>query len=123
MIALLPLFIMWSGAFSQSINDVYDGGVEKMKKKIYDEAIKDFSFVIQKDSYYYNALHDRAMCYAAQNKIDLAIKDLSASITAKKDFLQAFLDRADIYYKTNKTKEALADYEQIIKLHHGEFQK
>jgi hypothetical protein len=42
MIALLPLFIMWSGAFSQSINDVYDGGVEKMKKKYMTKQLRIF---------------------------------------------------------------------------------
>ena len=101
---LLCILIMWIGGFSQTVNDIYDGGVEKMNKKLYDEAIKDFSSVILKDSYYFNAYHDRAMCYAAQNKMYLAIADLESAIATKKAYENALHIREE---QTNHHKYIL----------------
>lgn len=85
----------------------------------FNEAIADFTEVIEKNpsnaEYYYL----RGMIYKRLNKHDEALKDFNKAIELNPNFAEAFLGRGDLHSEKKNYNQAIMDYTHVISLNSG----
>ena len=64
-----------TGVYSQTVNFYYDRGVKLIEEKKYNDAIKDFDYVIKNYPDYFEAYNGRALCKINAGEIEDAIND------------------------------------------------
>jgi len=92
---------------------------EYIKKKQYDEAIKECSRQINHETEVYNvgiAYVNRGFAYAVKGLYDKAIADYSTAIKANPTSETAYLNRGNAYYAKKQYDEAIADYRKAVEL-------
>jgi tetratricopeptide (TPR) repeat protein len=101
---------------AQTANSMFDSGCAKFKNKDYLGAIDEFTKVVNKSSYFYEAYLERARCYYALNQNDKAMADCNKSVEINPKYHQAFLFRGELNAEMNNSKAAFADYNKCLEL-------
>jgi tetratricopeptide (TPR) repeat protein len=94
----------------------FDSGKASYKKKLYENAISDFSNAIQLDPNYAAAYNERGIAYYDQGKFDKAISDYNEAIRLDPNNAGAYNNRGDVYDDQGKFDEAIRDYNKAIRL-------
>lgn len=94
----------------------FNRGLYYARAAQYDDAIKDFTKVIELNQNYVYAYNNRGFCYKNNGQYDNAIKDFTKAIELKPDYAYAYDNRADAYEKINKWYEQMADYKEILSM-------
>ncbi len=95
---------------------LYNRGVAYMNKGDNENAVKDFSRVIELQPGNFSAYNNRAFTYKNTGKFDEAIKDYSEVIKLKPDFTIAYYGRGISYKYTGNKEKALADLKKALSL-------
>lgn len=102
---------------------LYNRGVAYMNKGDNDNAIKDFSKVIELQPKNIFALNNRGLINKNKGKFDDAIKDYSQLIKLKPDFAVAYYGRGYSYQMKGEKEKALGDYKKALSLGYTEAKK
>ncbi len=81
-----------------------------------EEALADFEDAINLNPQRWQALHNRAVCYAMQGDFERALADFDRTIEIKPDYANARFNRGEIYYEQGEYRRAIDDYNQAIRL-------
>ena len=81
-----------------------------------EEALADFEDAINLNPQRWQALHNRAVCYAMQGDYERALADFDRTIEIKPDYANARFNRGEIYYEQGEYRRAIDDYNQAIRL-------
>ena len=93
------------------------------KKGLLDEALTDFSAVINMKPSYYNAYLYRGITLARQGKSQLTLADLKKAIALSPYYVEtAYLQRGGILGKLGELDRALADFNRVIDVNPGFWQ-
>jgi len=87
-----------------------------IRKRQYEQAIKDYDESIKLNPNYAKPLNNRGVAYQKEGKYDRAIEDFDAAIKIDPNYLDAFANRAETYQKKGDYPRALRDFDQAIRL-------
>ena len=115
-LTLIPIFIfaICTPAISQNVEDFFQLGIRYFKADEFLKAKKKFTFVVSKNSMYYEAYTYRARCYIALNQPDSAEQDFNTALEKQMSYLPAHYYRADFYFHQKKLPKALKDLDYVI---------
>ncbi|MCM0760455.1 tetratricopeptide repeat protein [Sporomusa sphaeroides DSM 2875] len=82
----------------------------------YDNAVYDFSRVIEINPRSDDAYVKRGIAYGMEYEFDLAIADFSKAIALNSSNDAAFLLRGEIYFFSERLEQAIQDYSNVIRL-------
>lgn len=99
------------------IADIYNNrGNVYLAKESFDNAVSDYSEVLNIDSVNVKAYSNRAGAYILMADLDNALSDCNNAIRLDSLGLNAYVKRASIFESKKLYNEALDDYKKIIKL-------
>lgn len=81
-----------------------------------DDALADFEEAIKLNPERWQALHNRAYCFAVKGDFERALADYDRTIELKPDYANARFNRGEIRYEQGNYREAIDDYNQAIRL-------
>ena len=84
----------------------------------FDQAVSDFTKVIEMDPNNADAYNDRASAYGNQGNFTQAIADYTRAIEINPNFIKAYYNRGVIYYTIKEYDKAWADVKKIEALGH-----
>jgi tetratricopeptide (TPR) repeat protein len=102
-----------------SVCSAIDLCYENIKKKRYDDAIKECTRQINRETDVDDvgiAYANRGLAYAGKGLYDLAIADYDTAIKAKPGYEKAYFNRGNAYYAKGQYEEAIDDYTKAIEL-------
>lgn len=91
-------------------------GLEYMKQNRYDEAIREFDFIIEEDALWFPAYYNRAVSYANSKRDKEALQDFNYVIANYPDNADAYFNRGVVYENLGIYPNAIKDYTETIKL-------
>jgi len=91
-------------------------GLAYLEQKQFDEAISEFTKVIEMKRALPEAYYNRGLAYAKKNDADHAIADYSKAIELNPRDADTYFNRGLAYYKKDNLEEAIADYTKVIEL-------
>jgi tetratricopeptide (TPR) repeat protein len=115
-IGLFILVVLFSGA---SVCYAQDLCYEGIKKKNYDDAIKECTKQINRETEVRDvsiSYTNRGIAYAGKGQYDQAIADYDTAIKASPKYENAYFSRGNAYYAKKQYDEAIADYNKAIEL-------
>lgn len=92
----------------------YKRGDEYLKLELYEEAIADYSYVIEKLPSHFSARNNRGVAYWRTNRLELAIADFDQAIAKDPVHAIGYYNRARAYLDYGKPASGLADMEKLI---------
>jgi len=95
-------------------------GLTYLEQKQFDEAISEFTRVIEMSPDSADAYYNRGLAYAKKNDAEHAIADYSKAIELNPRDSDTYFNRGLAYYKENKMEESIADYTKVIELNPNE---
>ena len=103
----------------QIIDKQYHRATMFFEKKDYDEALRNFSEIIDKDETYILAYFGKANIYANQGDYDKAIEELNKITKFDNMFLEAYYLLGVLYDKKQDIDMAVQMFEKVIYLNHS----
>ena len=104
-------------AGSEKVNDsVFVQGKIKYNNGKYEEAIQDFTSIIQSDAKSTDAYLQRGFCYALIKDFNHSIEDFTTVIQLQPDHEWAYVSRGGAYNKINEYNKAIDDFNTALKL-------
>lgn len=100
----------------KGIDSIFVQGKIKYNNGNYEEAVKDFSSIVQSDAKNTNAYLQRGFCYALLKDFAHAIEDFTTVIQLEPDHEWAYVSRGGAYNKTNEYNKAIDDFNTALKL-------
>jgi tetratricopeptide (TPR) repeat protein len=91
-------------------------GLAYLEAKQFDEAINEFTKVIEKNPSSPEAYYNRGLAYAKKGDTEHAIADYSKAIDLNPRDADTYFNRALAYYKKGAIQEAIDDYTKVIQL-------
>ena len=82
----------------------------------YDDAIKEYSYIIAYDKGLHNVYSNRGNAYNSKGDYDKAINDFNKAIELKSDFAGYYYNRGVAYNEKKDYEHAMVDYTMAIKL-------
>lgn len=79
-------------------------------------ALADFDEAVKLDPNRWQAVHNRAVCFAMNGEFERALADLDRTIELKPDYANARFNRGEIRYEQGDYRRAIDDYNQAIRL-------
>ncbi|HKP39239.1 MAG TPA: tetratricopeptide repeat protein [Pyrinomonadaceae bacterium] len=103
------------------VNALTKSGNEKIQKKDFDGAIRDFNEAIPEanpmpDNVKSGLYLSRSHAYEGKGDLDKALEDLNKAIKLQPNNVYAYQNRASLHKKRKEPDEALADYSKAIKI-------
>lgn len=86
----------------------------------FDEAVKDYTNLIKKDSKNQDYYHNRGLAYLQLKDFPSAVDDFTAAIEIKKEFAEAYFNRANAYSKMERYTDACDDIKSAEKYGYAE---
>jgi tetratricopeptide (TPR) repeat protein len=80
----------------------------------FDEAIKDFSVIIDLNPFYGLAWYNRGLAHQRAKMYDEAIRDYSEAIRIDGRYEDAYNNRGNCYYEQEQYEQAIEDYNRIL---------
>ncbi|KPK98512.1 MAG: hypothetical protein AMJ95_03875 [Omnitrophica WOR_2 bacterium SM23_72] len=116
-VALSLFFTVGSGyAQVQEAQEKFDSGMEFYEKKMYDQAIKEFTQAIERKSDFAKAHHQRGLAYQSLGKLEKAIADYTAAISLGLCEAEIYYNRGIAYYYNDSLDKAIEDWSQAIEV-------
>ena len=94
----------------------FNKGLQAMKRKNWNEGIKQFTKVVDMHPRFYLAHYNRGLAYSGMGNIEQAIADYSKAIDMEPKFTNAYNSRGLAYSGTGNIEQAIADYSKAIEL-------
>ena len=98
------------------IQTIFSQGVKNINIKNFDQAIIDFTQVINLNTNYTEAYFLRGYVYAEKSNYNQAIIDFNQAIRLNTNYTEAYFWRASVYEVLSDYRRAQADYETVLKL-------
>lgn len=122
---LLGLFIVFLGqqpslaasnyVDRQNASDLFNLGLENVRQHNYQEALDNFTRVIDFDKNFVNAAYsNRCLVHFQLNNYHVAKSDCKIALQRNPDNLEALLNLGLVYYQLKDYSAAIAQYQQII---------
>ncbi|MGA9380621.1 MAG: tetratricopeptide repeat protein [Phormidium sp.] len=102
--------------FQMSADDYFRAGVQQLQRQNYQEAVKDFTDVIDLNPNSAAALSNRCLAYLQLGEYESAILDCTQAVNLNSQNTESYLNRGLANYKQGNYQAAIADYQQVIKL-------
>jgi len=110
----------WVGLFKKRdpVNPIvlYLYGDAKLRLKLYDEALAEFSESIKYDDKFALAYCGRGKALSAKNESDLALKDFNSALNCNEEIAELFYLRSREYHKQGKFNNSISDCSKAIQL-------
>ena len=100
----------------KTMDSIFVQGKIKYNNGNYEDAIKDFSMIIQSDAKSTNAFLQRGFCYALVKDFAHAIDDFTSVIQLEPDHEWAYVSRGGAYNKVNEYNKAIDDFNKALLL-------
>jgi tetratricopeptide (TPR) repeat protein len=94
----------------------YNRGLAHFQRKLWDNAIADYSRAIEIDPKYTDAYYSRGLIYDNFSQWNQAIADYSKAIEIDPIYIRAYNERSIIYGKTGQLDKAIADCSKAIEI-------
>lgn len=94
-------------------------GISSANKKLYEQAIYDYSRAIEKHPEYARVYELRGSTYFKNGEYGLAIKDYNTVIEIDSEFTEAYVSRGVAYAGKGQYELAIQDYHKAIELNPG----
>ena len=109
-------FLLFSSSLlnAQNYFTAYKNGEKSYESQDYDNAIIEFTKVLESKSNHDRALNYRGLCYEGINEFEKAVTDFKEAITIKTKEADYYFNLGRVYYKLNKFKEAEAELVKAI---------
>ncbi|HWR58875.1 MAG TPA: tetratricopeptide repeat protein [Thermodesulfovibrionales bacterium] len=91
-------------------------GAAYANRKLYDEAIADYTKAIELNPVYATAYYNRGVAYANKKQFDEAVSDFNKVIELSPGDSTAYVGRATAYANKDQFDEAISDYSKAIEL-------
>ena len=105
---------------ADDLNRIFNEGREKLTEKNYDEALKKFDKVIQKDPEYWQAYHNRGLSKQKLKDFEGSIIDFTKAIELNLNpWYKSYENRAFSKEKLGDILGALEDYSKVIEINPG----
>lgn len=102
--------------YSQNVNKYIEKGKQKLDKKDYEGALKEFNKAIELDSTFSESYYYRASVLFDTERFEDVIKDLNKSILLNPNFTQALILRGKCNIKIENKEKACADFSKAKQL-------
>lgn len=113
---LLIIATVLLSACTTKIKQANKRGLEHMKQNHYEQAIAEFSRIINEDAEWYPAYYNRSVSYANTHQYKEALDDLNYILTNFPDHANSYFNRGVIYENLGLYANAIKDYSETIKL-------
>ena len=100
----------------KTTDSLFNQGRIKYNNAKYEEALTDFSAIIQLDGSHKNAILQRGFCQVLLKNFSAAIADFSTVIASDPTHQWAYISRGGAYNKMNEYQKAIADFDEAIRL-------
>ena len=101
----------------ERLTTYYNRGLTHADQNNLDQAIRDFSYVIdQRPSYIASVFYFRGLVYQQQGNYEQAIVDYQAMIALNPEFVEAYYNRGIAYQQQGNYEQAIVDYQVVITL-------
>jgi tetratricopeptide (TPR) repeat protein len=113
------MFVLWEGSLEvqpMDVESLLESGLEKLKAKAYEEAIKDFDQAIQHAPSYPKLYSGRATARAYVGQSEGALEDWDQYISLVPDDAIAYCNRGLVQMNFGVWEEVIADYEMARQL-------
>jgi tetratricopeptide (TPR) repeat protein len=109
-------FLLFSSSLlnAQNYFTAYKNGEKSYESQDYDNAIIEFTKVLESKSNHDRALNYRGLCYEGINEFEKAVTDFKEAITIKTKEADYYFNLGRVYYKLNKFNEAEAELVKAI---------
>lgn len=101
---------------AQETHKIFDQGLEKFKTGYYQEAIKDFTTVVERNDQYHEAYYLRGRCYVELGKEREAMADFTTAVEMKPDYYPCLYYRGLLHAKQGNYNLAVKDYDACLKI-------
>lgn len=92
----------------------FDSGMDFYEKKMYDEAIKEFTQAIEKKSDFARAYYQRGLAYQSLGKLEKAVTDYTVAISLGLSEAEIYYNRGIAYYYNDYPDKAIEDWSRAI---------
>ena len=110
----------WSGLFKKRHPSnpivLFLYGDAKLRLKLYDEALAEFSEALRYDDKFSLAYYGRGKAYSSKNESDLALKDFNSALNCNEEIAELFYLRSGEYHKQGKYNNSISDCSKAIQL-------
>ncbi len=86
------------------------------RKKMYNEAIKDYTKAIKLKPNSANYYYDRGLLYFNIQEYEKSLKDYTRAIELNDKYLEAYNNRGNVYFVKKKFDEAINDYNKVLSI-------
>ncbi|MDD5613822.1 MAG: tetratricopeptide repeat protein [Candidatus Omnitrophica bacterium] len=108
--ALMVLIAAFNTSHAQeSAREIFERAVEYHNQNSFDEAIAEFSKVIDVDPEYSEAYYNRGLVYAKKGDYEQAIIDFTSAIGIEFDYADAYVARGLMYFFQEDYDKSWAD--------------
>jgi len=95
---------------------LFQKGIFNLKKDNLDEAINDFSLIINNNSEYSITYLKRGICYMLKKDIDLALKDFNIALEKNENNIEAYFYRSKVYEQLGENTKAQNDIDKATNI-------
>jgi tetratricopeptide (TPR) repeat protein len=107
---------MNKGVISKDTAALIFTGISNADKKLYGQAIIDYSRAIDDNPEYAYLYVLRGSAYSKTGKLDLAVNDYNTSITLDPEIAETYINRGFTYAGESQYESAIRDYKKAIEL-------
>ena len=107
------------------LETLFDIGLDHFNADDYDEAIKKFSEVLDKEPFHPDAQYYMALSYANKGKSGKAISEFTKALENDPNDTDALIGRGEVWQSKGKHKRALADFKRALSMdpHNPDYKK
>ncbi len=113
---ILFLLIVFSATTAQTVENLFNSGLEKHKRSDFVGAIADFTAAIRQDPSLAVIYFCRGQSYAELKQAQQAIADYSKAIELSPLNANAYLNRAEVYASVNQNSLSIKDLTKLLSI-------
>lgn len=84
--------------------------------KEYDKALENFDKIIELDSTFTFAHHNKGLIYMEMGEYDKAIKHFNDALNNDSDYIPSYMEIANVLSRSGKKNNAIAYYRKVIEM-------
>ena len=108
------LWAIWSHSGNQSVDTMLENGKNLLKDEAYQEAVEQFTSVIEAAPSFAEGYNQRAIAYFMLEEWSKAVRDCRQTISLNPDHFGAFAGMGHVYVRLGKIDEAIEAYKQAL---------